>query len=348
MYCKRNEVERFNKQEESEKEGVMSHNINEGRIFYVGEKPWHGIGTELAEPATSAEAIQAAQLDYEVETKPIQVAEKNGPFITDKFATVRKDTGDPLGIVGKSYRIIQNVDAFNFFDDVVGDGKAIYHTAGALGLGERIWILAKLPDVMQVAKDDVVDKYLCLTNSHDGTSALKMYFTPIRVVCQNTLSASLMHASDGISIRHIGNVQSKVAEAQRALGLAVTFYAELAEVSKIFVNRKLKVNEADNYFKSILFGKRDEEQVSSTLKNQRNDLLTLFERGKGNDLPEVRHSVWAAYNAVTEYVDHHKTVRGSKEDSTKRLSNIWFGGGARLKEKAFNRALDVAGVKPKQ
>jgi phage/plasmid-like protein (TIGR03299 family) len=320
----------------------MSHNINEGRIFYVGEKPWHGIGQELANPATAKEAIEAARLDYQVGLVEIQTV--GGIPIIGKRATVRRDTKTALGVVGEDYRIVQNVEAFGFFDTIVGEGQAIYHTAGALGQGERIWILAKLPKEMVVAKGDVVEKYLILTNSHDGKSSLRMYFSPVRVVCQNTLTMSLSDAGDGIAIRHTGNIKAKVDEARRVLGIAVKFYDKVEEVIQALASFKIDPKMVDKYFEELIFGEGKDKE-STRLKNQKTDLLTLFESGRGNQLAGVRHSAWAAYNAVTEYVDHSRTVKGLKQDPTNRLKSIWFGSGAQVKARAFSGITNLVGIK---
>jgi len=323
----------------------MAHAVNEGkRMFYVGEVPWHGLGTALDKPATSVEAIASAQLDYPIELKEIQTVD--GRMIDGKRATVRVDTKVPLGVVGDGYRVVQNVEAFSFFDEVVGEGQAIYHTAGALGAGERIWILAKLPGELIIGKEDKVDEYLCLTNSHDGRSSLKMYFTPIRVVCQNTLSMSMKDAKDGVSIRHSGNIKTKVEKAQETLRLATKFYQEFGEVAKQLGNTKLKKEQVEGYFTALLFkGDKEKEKTSVQLKRQRNELLALWEHGKGNDIKDIKHSAWTAYNSVTEYVDHHKTFKGIQKDPSTRLKNIWFGTGAITKGRAFDGILETAGIK---
>lgn len=312
----------------------MSHNINEGRIFYHGQKPWHGIGTELDRPATSKEAITLARLGYEVELQPIFL--KDGTQVPDRQASVRKDNNNVLGVVGNRYTVMQNVDAFNFFDNVVAEKLAMYHTAGALGKGERIWILAKLPKDMIIGKEDKVEEYLLLTNSHDGSTALQMYFTPIRVVCQNTLIASTRNKGQSIAIRHTTNMGSKVAEARRALGIAIDFYKELEEEFGNLANFSLKTQQVESYFDAVLKIKDGDKETSTRKKNEKDTLLGLFERGKGNDNPNIRHSAWCAYNAVAEYTDHYRTVKNSTENPSNRLKSIWLGSSARMKDRAYS------------
>ena len=193
----------------------MSHdlNMNNGKasMFYVGETPWHKLGTKLENPATAYEAIDAAGLNYTVIKNPIVTVLRSNKIktIANHFATVRTDTEEILGVVGSRYEVIQNRNAFSFFDALIGSDEAIYHTAGALGKGERIWILAKLPDYIRVGKDDVVEKFLLLTNSHDGSSFACAKLTPIRVVCSNTLSAALDGSEQEVRIRHTPNAPSK-------------------------------------------------------------------------------------------------------------------------------------------
>lgn len=311
-------------------------------MFFVGEKPWHGLGTELDHPATAVEAIEAAKLNYLVGQTPIQTAE--GKVIPRKYATVNLETGEPLGIVGENYQIIQNVEAFSFFDVVVGEGQAIYHTAGALGKGERIWLLAKLPKDMVVAREDVVEKYIALTTSHDGLSSLKAYFTPVRVVCQNTLTASLRDAKDGISIRHCGDIKGKIDEARRVLNLSVNYYEKFEQIAKQMVNVQLNAEKVNSYFDKVL-GADVTEESSTRLQNQKDTLVHLFEYGKGNDRPDVRHTLWAGYNAVTEYADHYRAFKNEGTDGSLRLKNIWFGSSAQLKDKAFKEAVSLVGLR---
>ena len=299
----------------------MAHNLYKNRMMYVGQKPWHGLGTELKEPATAAEAIAAARLGWQVVKMLVYFkdeSEASFDIVPDKFTTVNQENKKPLGIVSDNYKIVQNTEAFGFFDSVVGTGEAIYHTAGALGQGEQIWLLAKLPKDLVLFREDVVEKFLCLTNSHDGKSALRVYFTPIRVVCQNTLNMSMGDASRGVTIRHTGNIQNKVVEARRVLGFALKFYEEFDVTAQAFAERKLNTERATRYFEDVL--EMDEKkEVSTRTSNIRADMLELFDRGLGAEMPSIRHSLWAAYNAVCEWTDHCMTVKSETANPSNRL-----------------------------
>ena len=308
----------------------MAHNINEDRVFTVG-KAWHNIGTVVETEQTAQEAIKLAKLDYEVVKEPTEK-------VPSKFYVKRTDNGQYFDdIVGSNYQIIQNVDAFSFFDVVVGEGQAIYHSAGALGDGERIWLLAKLPNDIVINSEDVVEKYLCLTNAHTGKASLLMYFTPIRVVCENTLNWSMKDAKNGISIRHTGNIKNKVEEARRVLGLSINYYKLFEEMVVKMEDVPIQEKELNEYFDNVL-GINDDEEVSTRKQNQKSDLIGLFDSGKGQKLGQ-KHSLWKAYNAVTEYVDHYRTVKNVVDNPSNKLASIWFGSGAKIKQKAYEEAL---------
>lgn len=320
----------------------MAHNIAENkRMFYTGEAPWHGLGKKLENPATSREAIVAAGLDFEVEKQPLTFMTGDALKTVPQFrATVRKDTGDFLGMVSERYTIVQNAEAFDFFDNIVGEKAAMYHTAGALGKGERIWILAKLPKNIIVFRDDVVEKYLLLTTSHDGRSPLMAYFTPVRVVCQNTLNASMTDASNGIAIRHVGDITAKVQEAREVLGLSMKYFGEFEETAKVFCAKQMNSQRLSAYMNRVLDVEEADLKDNKRLADTKATLMTLAETGKGNDRPGVRGTLWAAYNGVTEYADHYKKINTEK-DATNRLKSVWFGSSAKIKDRAFGLALSM-------
>src|SRR5258708_39496411 len=151
-------------------------------MFYVGQVPWHRLGTQLDRPATAQEAIQASGLDYTVKLKPVKtVINRKQKFLPNTFATYRTDNSEILGVVGSRYSPIQNKDAFAFFDALLGSDEAMYQTAGALGNGARIWILARLPSYIRVGKNDIVNEVLLLTSSHDGSALARATLTPMRI-----------------------------------------------------------------------------------------------------------------------------------------------------------------------
>ena len=199
----------------------MAHELsvqnNKAEMFYYGDRPWHGLGTAVDHALTASEAIEAAGLDWLVEKREIffKSRDDSGEEKYEQakgFATVRTDLNIPLGLVSDKYQPIQNHEAFNFIDTLVASREAKFHTAGALFDGEKVWILAKLPGHITVKGDDMVDKYLVLMNAHNGKSALRCFFSPIRVVCMNTLRQALASAETTVSIGHKGNIQHKVVE----------------------------------------------------------------------------------------------------------------------------------------
>jgi phage/plasmid-like protein (TIGR03299 family) len=311
-------------------------------MMYSGETPWHGLGTRLEEPATASEAITAAGLNYFVQLQSLETTSQIP--VTQRRAVVRTDNKTVLGVVGNSYQPVQNESCFSFLDEVVADGSLRYHTAGALGQGEKIWMLAKLPGEIHIKNtDDVTERYLLLSNSHDGTSSLRVFFTPIRVVCANTLGmAERRGKGQGVSIIHKGDLSSKVREAQKILGLAHRFYADFDERVNHLARHTPTVKQVENYF--ALLYPDTAELNRQRARNVRHQLMHLFEHGRGQELSGIRHTSWAAFNAVTEYVDHHRSTRGqtSQDRAAKRLESAWFGSGATLKATAWKLAMEMA------
>ena len=322
----------------------MAHrlNIKDGKasMVYFGDKPWHSLGTELKKPATAAEVMVEANMDFIVEKRPVFFQPKKDKFakVEGKFANVRIDTNVALGIVGSRYEVIQNADAFSFFDALVGKGEAIYHTAGVLDEGQRIWLLAKMPDYIKIktisGKMDEVEKFVLLTSSHDGTHPTIAKLTPIRVVCHNTLSAAISGHETEVRIRHTKTAIDKLEEAHRILNLTNMYYKD---INQIFGNMSLKkINDKQlmDYITSLVPDNKEAEHHTRT-ENVRLKIKELYETGQGADM--TRGSLWGAYNAVTEYVDHVKFVE--KDGKSVKLDRIWFGQGEFLKQEAFDKAL---------
>jgi phage/plasmid-like protein (TIGR03299 family) len=329
------------------KEVYMPHNLSinpqtgQVSMMFHGNTPWHGLGQQLDHPSTSAEAIRAAGLDWEVVKQPLYVKNEGGYLqVENQYMMMRADrinSGPCLGIVSGSYTPLQNLEAFEFFDDIVGQGAAVYHTAGALHHGERVWILAMLPEYIRVIGDDVCNKYLLLSNSHDGKSSVQMKFTPIRVVCQNTLTLAL---SQGPTIRtaHTRNMHTRMRQARELLGIIHGRFDELAQVFQAMTQVKMDKEKVELYYKMIFPDPRDPSNEIGRLRaaQNRETAEMYYRNGRGNQEKGVIDTLWAAYNGAAEMADYHRWPMNSEP----RLMNIWFGDGYLLKARAYSAAVE--------
>lgn len=323
----------------------MSANVD--TMMFVGDTPWHGLGQKLENAATSAEAISAAKLDWDVVVKPLAAIMSDDEMIMlpSTRAVIRLDTKAALGTVGRIYTPVQNKEAFSFFDEIVGAGQAIYHVAGALGKGETIWILAKLPGVLRVgSSDDTIEKYLLLTNTHTGTTALKVFFTPIRVVCQNTLTMALQSRGEGgcFSVRHYPDVLKNVQQAQQILGLATKKFDVMEKLATSLAATPITTTWLNEYVETV-FPAAPGTTASSRLKHIREQVTACFD-APSQMLPGVQGTAWAAYNAVTEFVDWKRKIAKSAKDPSLRLQSIWLGTAAQLKQTALEVAAHKIGA----
>lgn len=289
--------------------------------------PWRDLGVELNQPKTAREAIQKAGLDYPVVKYPIGLHAGLDP---EMFATMRTDTREVLGFVNAAYEPVQNIDAFAFFDALVAGSEATYETAGRLGRGERIWLLARLTGYINVHGNDIVNKYLLLTNSHDGSEHVRVRVTPIRVVCNNTLTAALKGMGD---IPVYGTSETPM-DPQLALtiqGMSNSLYEHLDCVFNAMAARPITNKQLQQYVRALV---PDNEEAEDTARTEtiRKSVLQLHDEGRGSNL--ARGTVWGAFNSVAEYTDHMML----EEDSSTRLHSIWFGRAEHLKAKAFTLA----------
>ncbi|HEY9002034.1 MAG TPA: DUF932 domain-containing protein [Mucilaginibacter sp.] len=338
----------------------MAHNINYNEqtgkhsFFSVKEKAWHGLGQIISDYPTSAEALQYAGLDYQVSKWALYAYDpsnrtSNEPHVPDHFATVRTDTNSVLGVVGSDYEVVQNVDVFSFFDSIVGGKDGIfYETAGALGRnGERIFITAKLPDYIRVGRNDCIEKYLFLTTSHDGTESITIAFTPIRVVCQNTLNAALRNHVNSIKIRHTASATDKLKQAHKMLGITNQLSVELEAV----FNRWSRVRITDPQLKQLIqlamTPNRETYELVKTgkqeeLTSQFNNIVSsVFDYAMTNPTQQentTKGTLFGMYNAVTGYFQN---VRNFRDDQSK-FKSIMQGTGLQKNQAAFNLCTDFA------
>ena len=276
----------------------MSHNVES--MFSVRQVPWHGLGTIIQEAPNSEAALKLAGLDWSVKQVPVLY---EGQETGHQF-NVRESDNRVLGVVGGRYKPVQNAEAFAFTDELVG-GDVRYETAGSLADGKRVWMLAKMPDTRVL--DDVVEPYLCLTNGHDGFSSLKVCMTPVRVVCQNTLNMALKGAKRTWTVRHSGNINAKMEEAQQTLGLAQDYMKKFEEEAEELYSIKVSPAQFD-ILKNNLFPITDE---MSRRKEEAQYLLQcqLKEAWDMDDLGNIKGTGWGFMNAVSDMSTHRPPAR---------------------------------------
>lgn len=321
----------------------MSHNLakkENGEYAFVSAKEtaWHNLGTVVDHCLTAKECLDESGLNFDV--VKIQNQLETGLTIPDSYSLVRGDRIDNangiLGSCGKQYHIVQNEDLFSFFDFLVEDNHAIYETAGALGNGERVWILARLPQDIIVGKYDALKSYILLTNAHTGKHSAIAMISNVRVVCNNTLNMALKGKSNFVTIRHFKNATQKLQEAHKLLGFTTKYYDELSATYNKMQKKAVSDSDVTRWVKKIL-GTPSQDKISTKKLNHVQSIMNLYESGEGAQFS--RGTLWGFVNAVTEYADFEKVVRGDDVDKSKRLNSVWFGTGADLKQKAFNLAL---------
>jgi phage/plasmid-like protein (TIGR03299 family) len=323
----------------------MSHEIE--TLFYTKEPPWHGLGTYVGdEDVDSKTAIIKAGLNWDVERQPIYASQDqiHSQVIPTHKAIVRTTDQKILGVVGNRYEPIQNIEAFEFMDSLVEEGKMKYHTAGSLRSGQKIWLLGKVADI-EIIPQDKLDHYLFLYNSHDGSSSLRVVFTTVRVVCANTAQAALNATKgEGMRIRHTKNMKEKIQQAQNVLGLATKKFGEFNSWAKQAVAKQITANQWDSILEKVvppqpahLATKRGDTMREKV----RNDIRQLYYDGTGQDIPGVAGTGWAAYNAVVEYTNYHRNARGSNQQSNRFEASL-LGSGHNMIKKAVREISRIA------
>lgn len=307
------------------------------QMMYFGDAPWHKLGIELKEVPTSEKAIVAAGLDWKVCREKIWFKDLDEQMvpIDHGFAIRRLDKVGPksiIGIVGKRYTPVQNINAFNFFDTIVEENKAIYHTAGSLDNGKVIWILAKLPDGLEISSNDNIELFTLLMNRHDGKRSLIVQPTPIRVVCMNTLSMALAESTNRLSFRHTANVDQQMKMAALTLAHSLAAFSKTKEAFKTLVLKDVSQSSLNEYYDNVL----DITEIISKKKLEKKTRLNqIFQADL--EISKSKPSLWIAYNSVTYLADHEL---GKNDD--KRLLSSWLGSSNMLKQKALSAALQVA------
>jgi phage/plasmid-like protein (TIGR03299 family) len=304
-------------------------------MFSVRETPWHGMGIIVQDAPTSLDAIKLAGLDWKVEQREMCIAGTDLK-VPDAYANIRTSDMKVLGVVGNRYQIVQNEDAFSFTDNLIGEG-CVYETAGSLREGKQIWLLARLPESIQIAGDEVVP-YLVFTNTFDGSGAIKVAMTPTRVVCNNTLNLALQTAKRTWSARHTGSIEAKLEEATETLQLANKYMAELKAKSEELA---LKPIDNDKLIKLIDFvipvpedmkGKARENLVA-----KKNDIWRRYQFAP--DLKVMDKTALRFVHAVADTATHMEPARRTKNYRENLFLNTMNGNA--LIDKAYDVAMAV-------
>lgn len=273
-------------------------------MFSVRERPWHGLGTVVESAPSSKEALELAGLDWQVHQKDISVLW--GRTIPGYKANVRDTDGVVLGVVTDKYRVVQNEDAFAFTDELLGEGVK-YETAGSLNGGRKVWILARLPREY-VISGERISPYLVFSNTHDGSGAIRVAITPIRVVCNNTLNLALARAERSFSMIHTGNINEKFEEAKKTLFMADTYMEELGKEFERLRSIKVSDAQVEEYVNMLI--PLDEDATATQIKNARtlrNDILTRY--FDAPDLKVLGKNAYRFVNAASDFATHANPLR---------------------------------------
>jgi phage/plasmid-like protein (TIGR03299 family) len=353
----------------------MSANINfnelTGRHSFVSKKelPWHRLG-QIVEAMTSEEAIELGGLNFEVKLERLYIMGQRldnhevkntnhvikqtigldnhveyyeRKLIKDRYATVRTDNHFPLGVVGSRYTPIQNREVFDFFDGAIGEGHAQYETAGALGNGETVFVTAKLPKYIQVADEDI-DSYLLLTTSHDGSGSIMAMFTPVRVVCNNTLSLAIGGATNKVVIRHTKSAKEKLDNLDKVLGMTNTLKDEMNNSFKILQDITIPDNIIEDLMIDCLGLKvlEDTGKLSTQSDNMLQQALDYYKFGFGQR--DIQNTGWGILNGITGYLQNVKSFRSDESMFNSMLLKNGSTDAAGIRQKTFDKLISL---KPK-
>lgn len=281
---------------------IMAANVE--TMFSVREKPWHGLGRIVMEAPSSAEALKLAGLDWDVVQEPIYTGYKE--MVDGYKANIRSTDRKVLGVVSDRYKVVQNVEAFSFTDELLGKGVR-YETAGSLQEGRKVWLLAKLPQEYIIAGERI-SPYLVFSNTHDGSGSVKVAITPVRVVCNNTLNLALETASRSFSMMHTGNIQGKIQEARETLFMAEKYMDNLGIEFEQLRRQKVTDEKVREYVEQLLPMEKEPTpiQTKNTLR-LREDMMKRYYDAP--DLKKVGSNAYRFINAVSDFATHAEPLR---------------------------------------
>lgn len=281
----------------------MSANVE--TMMYTRETPWHFLGVRVEEAPNSREALHLAGLDWTVDSRPVY--DELIREIPGYKANVRSSDNKTLGIVTNRYKIVQNTEAFEFTDNLIG-GDVHYETAGSLNGGKRIWLLAKLPT--RIILDDDVDPYLCFTNSHDGTGSIRACMTPIRVVCNNTLNLAFRTTKRQWSTKHVGDIEAKMAEARSVLRFADEYMEAMGFHAEKLAKTKVSPADLNAVLDEMFPVKEDDSECKKrNAAKAKEEIMVCY---YAPDLANFLGTAWGAVNAISDFATHNQPRRNTE------------------------------------
>jgi len=326
----------------------MAHELNFNQLNKTwsfasnAQKAWHDLGQVVDGAMTAEEAIKLANLDYTVEKADVfmKTQDDTNVQVDGYYSTYRTDTNQYLGMVRSRYEVVQNKDAFSFFDSIIDSGEAIFETAGALGNGERIFLSAKLPDDFVIGTEKI-EKYIMLTNSHNGTSSVVAGLTNIRVVCNNTLQAALNGLENKVSISHIIGAKDKIKEAYKVMGIASKYNLQVEQMFNQMLDVKMSEGDLATYFTKVL--KPDyisidgltQKEMSTRLQNAVDMTLDFAYNHPTQKTVETTGTLWGAYNAISGVYNYGKNYKNSED----KFNQHFFGTANKKMLKSFDEAI---------
>lgn len=300
----------------------MAHEV-ESLMYTSNDKngrfvPWHGLGTPVQESPTSADALKIAGLDWKVEAKPIYT--NDGIKIPGYVANTRDSDNSVLGVVTEKYKIVQNEDAFAFTDSLIG-GDVRYETAGSLRNGKSTFLLAKLPD--KKILDDDFGQYLCFTNTHDGSGAVKVMMTPVRVVCNNTLNLALNTTKRMWTCKHMGSMKDKLHEAEETLGFANKYMDNLAVVAERLANVSLRDEEIQAIVAELFpMDENTSDRTKANMQKAKQEFMVAYYMP---DIAKFRNTAWGLLNATSDWMSHTSPQRNTPTYQERNFERIICG-----------------------
>ena len=333
----------------------MAHLIE--TMAYAGQTPWHGLGEHLPEQQPLEVWAEAAGMNWQIQESPVHYAIDN-PLNVSMFGTFdeqkvlyRSDTNTALSVVSNRYQVVQPMEVLEFYRDLTEQAGFELETAGVLKGGRKFWALAKTGHSTALKGNDVVNGYLLLATSCDGSLATVAMPTTVRVVCNNTLSIAVNNSENAVKVSHRSVFDADAVK--KRLGVAVSHWDQFMYEMKVLSERKVSTKEANAYFETLLTQTTPQSSESTpsglrllkpsttpTIPNERayKKLQTMYGgQGRGAELTAAKNTAWGLLCAVTEFVDHERQARSTEN----RLDSAWFGNGAQMKQQALEKALQL-------